>query len=143
MQRLIVSLLSLVLMVSVLSFADEDCERIYRNFVKTIPKQKTKISRVTGIDEDRTDLMGFFFHFELQGQEYPAVLIYGNDYNEMLYSGADYYVTHAKCVKNSKYRIISTVMTPEQIASKLMSFKKCGKDFNHPARSGKITVSDD
>jgi uncharacterized protein (TIGR02145 family) len=85
--------------------------------------------------------MGFFFHFGLQGTEYPAVLIYGSDYDPMLYSGDDYYVKHAKCIKNDRYRILYTVMTPEQIAAKLLSFKKCGDDFNHPANEGPHTTS--
>ena len=95
---------------SVLSFADAECERIYRNFVKTISKQKTKTCRVSGVDDDRTDIMGFFFHFDLQGTEYPAVFIYGTDYDAMLYSGDDYYVTHAKCIKNDRYRIFTSVL---------------------------------
>ena len=126
---------------SVLSFADAECERIYHKFIKTISKQKTKTCRVSGVDDDRTDIMGFFFHFDLQGTEYPAVFIYGSDYDPMLYSGDDYYVKHAKCIKNDRYRILYTVMTPEQIAAKLLSFKKCGDDFNHPANEGPHTTS--
>jgi uncharacterized protein (TIGR02145 family) len=135
------SLLYFVLALSVASFADAECERIYHKFIKTLSKQKTKTCRVSGVDDDRTDIMGFFFHFGLQGTEYPAVLIYGSDYDPMLYSGDDYYVKHAKCIKNDRYRILYTVMTPEQIAAKLLSFKKCGDDFNHPANEGPHTTS--
>ena len=132
-------LLYFVLALSVASFADAECERIYHKFIKTLSKQKTKTCRVSGVDDDRTDIMGFFFHFDLQGTEYPAVFIYGSDYDPMLYSGEDYYVKHAKCIKNDRYRILYTVMTPEQIAAKLLSFKNCGDDFNHPANEGPHT----
>lgn len=107
MQHLIESLLSLVLMVSVLSFADAECERIYRNFVKTISKQKTKTCRVSGVDDDRTDIMGFFFHFDLQGTEYPAVFVYGSDFDEMLYAApSDEFARTAKCIEGGGFRTI-------------------------------------
>ena len=123
------------------SYADDSCTALYNRMKKTIKKQKTKTCRVTGVDEERTDLIGFFFNFEHQGVPYPAVFIYGYDYDEMLYSGADYYVTHAKCVENDKFRIIYTVMTPDQILSKLFSYKHCEEGFNHPPSEGPHTTS--
>lgn len=83
----------------VTSYADDTCAALYRKMKKTIQKQKTKVCRVTGIGEERTDIMGFFFDFDIQGKRIPAVLIYGTDYEEMLYSGEDYYIKHAKCRK--------------------------------------------
>jgi len=76
----------------VTSYADDTCAALYRKMKKTIQKQKTKVCRVTGIGEERTDIMGFFFDFNIQGKRMPAVLIYGTDYEEMLYMGDDYYV---------------------------------------------------
>ena len=56
-------LLTLILAISAFS---ADCGRLYNKMMKTLPaKQVTTICRVTCINEDREDIMGFFFYFDL------------------------------------------------------------------------------
>lgn len=120
-------LLTLILAISAFS---ADCGRLYNKMLKTLPaKQVTTICRVTGINEDREDIMGFFFYFDVGGQEYPAVFIYGTDYDPMLYSDNDWMRKHATCITTNGYRAIKTTMSAEQILDKLFSFKTCDDGF--------------
>lgn len=131
-------LLTLILAISAFS---ADCGRLYNKMLKTLPaKQVTTICRVTGINEDRDDIMGFFFHFELDGKNYPAVLIYGTDYPEMLYSGNDWMRTHATCITTNGYRAIKTTMSAEQILDKLFSFKTCDDGFKTEETYDKLYI---
>lgn len=132
--------LILILSLAIFGFAS-DCATLYNKMIKTLPeKQKTTICRVTGIGETREDIMGFFFNFEVGGKKYPAVLVYGTDYPEMLYSGDDDIVKNASCIENNGYRKVNTNMTARQVLNKLFSFKTCEDGFstNHVEQVGKI-----
>jgi len=128
-----------ILAFAIVSFA-ADCANLYNRMLKTLETQTTTICRVTGIGEDREDIMGFFFNFTDNGKTIPAVFIYGHDYDEMLYAGGDWVVQNAKCINNGEYRSIKTRMQPEQILNKLFSYKKCEDGFNdkHEPSTGKI-----
>ncbi|MDY6388532.1 MAG: hypothetical protein SPL21_13750 [Fibrobacter sp.] len=135
--------LVLVLIISSLAEVGQGhCEKMYRKFIEIIPKQKTKVCRVTGIEEDRTDIMGFFFDMEVNGHRYPAVFVYGSDFDEMLYAApSDEFARTAKCIEGGGFRTIYRWMTPEQIVANLLSHKECEDDFDHPVKMGKITTS--
>lgn len=116
----------LFILVFTISAFSANCSNLYAKMSKILPKyQTTTICRVTGINETRDDIMGFFFHFELNGEAYPAVLVYGTDYQEMLYLGNDWIMQHAKCVTTNGYRAVKTNMSAEQVLNKLFSFKDC------------------
>lgn len=120
----------------------ETCQDLYDRMFKTLKTQKTTICRVTNIGEDREDILGFFFEFTAGTEKIPAVMIYGNDYPEMVYVAEDWVVQNAKCIENDQFRSIKTIMTPEQILNKLFSFKKCEENFKfrHTASAGKYML---
>jgi len=132
--------LFLTLVLAICAFS-ADCGKLYNKMIKTLPEyQTTTICRVTGINETRDDIMGFFFHFELDGKAYPAVLIYGTDYPEMLYSGNDWMMQHAKCITTNGYRAVKTNMTAGQVLNKLFSFKDCKDDIKEEPSYDKLYI---
>lgn len=137
MKRIALLILSLTLSL----FAhDGHCESMFQNLTKVIPAQKVKICRVTGIDEDRNDISGMFFDFDIKGRRYPAVFVYGTDFVEMLYAApSDVYATTARCIESKYFRAIYTHMTSEQIVAKMLSYKSCEEGFDHPYQGvGKV-----
>lgn len=115
----------LLILISILTgivFAGE-CERLYREFVKRVPGQDVTICRVNV--EGRTDVVGMYFKMNKQ----QTVLLYGSNYDTMMYAGDDPYVANAHCIKNGQYRILTRYMTGSQIAEKLLRFKDCEDEF--------------
>lgn len=121
----------LILLIAVASTFADDCQRLYNWFVSATYTQQTTICRVSGVEPGRTDILGFFFKIidntDLQAK--PAVLIYGDYYDTMLYYDQDPMVSTAKCITTGGYRTITAEMTPEQIAAKLLSMKQCNANF--------------
>lgn len=103
-------------------FAGE-CEKLYNAFVLRIPGQNDTICRVNV--EGRTDVIGMYF---TMGKR-QTVLLYGNKYDTMMYSGDDPYVVNARRINDAKYRILNRYMTGSEIAEKLLSFKNCEDEF--------------
>lgn len=131
----------LFILVFAISAFSANCSKLYTKMIKTLPEyQTTTICRVTGINETRDDIMGFFFHFDLNGTKYPAVLIYGTDYPEMLYSGNDWIMQHAKCVTTNGYRAVKTNMSAGQVLNKLFSFKDCEDDVKEEPSYDKLYI---
>lgn len=104
-------------------FAGE-CEYLYREFVKRIPGQDIKICRINV--DGRTDVIGMYFTMSKQ----KTVLLYGSNYDAMMYSTDDPYVANAHCIENGQYRSLTRYMTGSEIAEKLLSFKKCEEEYN-------------
>lgn len=120
----------LLLAISVFAMPDTRCEDMYKQFIKVIPDQTTTICRAKNIGEDRTDVLGFFFKFRVEGVDYRAVLLYGSKYDDMLYAEpADHIATHAGCIEGNGYRKIQRKMTSAEIANKLLSHKDCEANF--------------
>lgn len=111
--------------------ANGHCEKMHREFMLHIPNQITTTCRVSGIEDGRTDILGFFFKFSDDTQ---AVFVYGEDYPVMLYVDKDDPVKNAKCIENENFRAIQSPMTSEQIAAKLLSYKNCEPEYSerHP-----------
>lgn len=120
----------LLLAISVFAVPDNHCENMYKKFIKVIPDQTTTVCRATGFGEDRTDVLGFFFNFEIEGRTYKAVFLYGSDFDEMLYAEpSDLIASQTTCLEGSGFRKIKTKMTSSQIANKLLSHKECEEGF--------------
>lgn len=115
-------LLILISLLTGIVFAGE-CERLYREFVKRVPGQDVTICRVNV--EGRTDVVGMYFKMNKK----QTVLLYGSNYDTMMYAGDDPYVANAHCIKNGQYRILTRYMTGSQIAEKLLRFKSCEDEF--------------
>ena len=132
----------LLILVLTISAFSANCGKLYNKMLKTLPeKQTTVICRVTGINEgDREDIMGFFFYFDLNGTQYPAVFLYGSDYDPMLYSGKDWMREHATCITDKGYRAIKTTMSAEQVLNKLFSFKNCDDDVYEEPSYDKLYI---
>lgn len=136
-------IISLVLFFAIASIAQEigHCESMYQNLTKVIPTQTTTICRVTGLGENRNDINGMFFNFEIKGRSYQAVFVYGPDYTEMLYSlPSDLIVNEIKCIDSPYFRKIKSRMTSAQIVNKMLSYKKCEDGFEErhiPTMAGK------
>lgn len=139
MKRIIITILAF----AIVSFAQEigHCESMYQNLTKVIPTQTTTICRVTGLGEDRNDISGMFFNFEIKGRSYQAVFVYGSDYTEMLYAlPSDLIVNEIKCIDSPYFRKIKSRMTSAQIVNKMLSYKKCEDGFEErhiPTIAGK------
>lgn len=128
MKRTIIAILAF----TIVCFAQEigHCESMYQNLTKVIPAQTTTICRVTGLGEDRNDISGMFFSFEIKGRSYQAVFVYGTNYTEMLYSlPSDLIVNEIKCIDSPYFRKIKSRMTSAQIVNKMLSYKKCEDGF--------------
>lgn len=112
-------------------FADNHCEQLHQQLVANVENQITTVCRVSGIEEGRTDILGFFYKYK---DGTPAILLYGADYPVMLYVATDEYVKNAKCIEDDNFRSIRSMMTAEQIAVKLLSHKNCEEQYsiNHP-----------
>ena len=142
MKRIIITILAF----AIVSFAQKNghCESMYRNLTEVIPTQTTTICRVTGLGEDRNDISGMFFNFEIKGRSYQAVFVYGADYTEMLYSlPSDLIVNEIKCIDSPYFRKIRSRMTSAQIVNKMLSYKKCEDGFEErhiPTVAGKWIV---
>lgn len=115
-------LLITVVMFANIVFANE-CERLYQAFVSHIPGQNVTICRVNV--EGRTDVIGMYFTMNKR----QTVLLYGRNYDTMMYAADDPYVVDAQCINDSQYRIIARYMTGSQIAEKLLSFKNCEEEY--------------
>lgn len=103
-------------------FAGE-CERLYQAFVSHIPGQNVTICRVNV--EGRTDVIGMYFVMN----KHETVLLYGRNYDTMMYSSDDSYVANAQCISNDEYRVLTRYMTGSEIAEKLLSFKNCEAEY--------------
>lgn len=142
MKRIIITILAF----AIVSIAQEigHCESMYQNLTKVIPAQTTTICRVTGLGEDRNDISGMFFNFEIKGRSYQAVFVYGTDYTEMLYAlPSDLIVNEIKCIDSPYFRKIKSRMTSAQIVNKMLSYKKCEDGFEErhiPTVAGKWMV---
>lgn len=129
----------LFILIFAISAFSANCSKLYNKMMKTLPeRQVATICRVTGIGETRDDIMGFFFNFELNGQSYPAVFIYGTDYDPMLYSGNDWMRVHATCITSDGYRAVKTTMSAEQVLNKLFSYKNCEDGFRAESSYNKL-----
>lgn len=117
------------------------CESLYQNLTKVIPTQTTTICRVTGLAEERNDISGMFFNFEIKGRQYRAVFVYGTNYTEMLYAlPSDLIVNKIKCIDSPYFRKIKSRMSSAQIVNKMLSYKKCEDGFEErhiPTIAGK------
>lgn len=135
-----------ILIFAIISFAQEigHCESMYQNFIEVIPAQTTTICRVTGLGEERNDINGMFFNFEIKGRSYQAVFVYGTDYREMLYAlPSDLIVNEIKCIESPYFRKIKSNMTSAQIINKMLSYKKCEDGFEErhiPTITGKWII---
>lgn len=101
-----------------------DCQRMYDNFVNDIPTQETTICRLSGVEESENVILGFFFRFE-NFQE--GLLVYGTNYDPYLHIDEPRFFAKVHCIENDQYRKLTQIMTSEEIAEKLLSFKNCSK----------------
>lgn len=128
--------IAIILFFAAYVFAQQDaCEQMHSKMLMHLKQQNVILCRVSGI-EKRTDVFGFFFKFD----NIPTVLLYGDTYDAMMYMVED--LKNVKCLNNSKFRALTSEMTAEQIASKLMSIKNCDVSYtkNHPVTSAKWSV---
>lgn len=130
----IIILISFVLCLISNSFGS--CEAMHAEFVNVIKPQKVTICRVAGLEPGRTDILGMYFYMG----PVKALLVYGTNYDTMLYVDQDYPVTHTKCIVNDQYREIHSYMSSEQIASKLMSMKQCEAGYHGSHEVGYTTL---
>ncbi|MCZ0950802.1 hypothetical protein N7T98_25830, partial [Pseudomonas syringae pv. tomato] len=72
-----------------------------------------------------TDVIGMYFNMSKK----RTVLLYGSNYDTMMYASDDPYVANAHCIKNGQYRILTPYMTSSKIAEKLLSFKFCEEEY--------------
>lgn len=115
-------LFTIIIVFANIAFANE-CERLYQAFVSHIPGQNVTVCRVNV--EGRTDVIGMYFTMSKR----QTVLLYGRNYDTMMYSADDPYVANAQCINDNQYRIISRYMTGSEIAEKLLRFKKCEVEY--------------
>ena len=108
-----------------------DCEQLHQQLVANVDNQITTICRVSGVEEGRTDILGFFYKYT---DGTPAIFLYGPNFPVMLYTATNEYVKNVKCIDDGHFRIVRSMMTAEQIATKLLSHKKCEDQYslNHP-----------
>lgn len=121
MRKLFMSLL----LTSVVAFANEACDEMRAQFRSVIADQSVVQCRVNGVEKGRTDIMGMFFTMKSSTETEDAVLLYGSNYDTMLYLMKDPFVKNVECIQNSQFRAIKRNMTSEQIINKLMDFKNC------------------
>lgn len=125
-------IIATILVLAITAFAQETghCESMYQSLTKVIPTQTTTICRVTGLGEERNDISGMFFNFDIKGRQYQAVFVYGSNYTEMLYAlPSDLIVNEIKCIESPYFRKIKSRMTSAQIVNKMLSYKKCEDGF--------------
>lgn len=101
------------------------CAEMHAKLASVIPTQKVTICRISGMESEGPNLLGMYFKMG----SVDALLVYGVDYEAMLYIDGDYPVSHTKCIINDEYRAIHPFMTSDQIAYKLMAQKKCEANY--------------
>lgn len=126
------TIFTVILVFAITVFAQETghCENMYQSLTQVIPAQTTTICRVTGLSENRNDISGMFFNFEIKGRQYQAVFVYGTNYTEMLYAlPSDLIVNQIECIDSPYFRKIKSNMSSAQIVNKMLSYKKCEDGF--------------
>lgn len=120
----IIILVSFVLCMVANAFAN--CAEMHKQFASIIQTQKVVICRVAGLEKGRTDIMGMYFKMGSS----DALLVYGINYDTMLYIDNDYPVHNTICIQNENYRAVKSIMSGDQIAAKLMSMKQCEPGYH-------------